>query len=136
MAFQKGRAKTGGRKKGVQNRATIRRNRILAQIERDARRMGQDPLLVSPLEVMRTVMCFRIAQRDYKGALEAAALAAPYVHPRLNATDVKVQHTLTSKSDAEVTAEIQALQLKLAIAHGPPQIDATAEPVEPPSVAE
>jgi hypothetical protein len=136
MAFQKGRAKTGGRKKGTPNKATIRRNRVLAQIERDARRMGQDPLLVSPLEVMRTVMCFRIAQRDYKGALEAAALAAPYVHARLNATDVKVQHTLTSKSDAEVAAEIQALQQKLAIAQRPPQIEAIADPDDPPPVAE
>jgi hypothetical protein len=39
-----------------------------------------------------------MALLDFKGALEAAALAAPYVRARLNATDINVRHDLAFRS--------------------------------------
>ena len=67
----------------------------------------------------------------------AAEKAAPYMHPRLNATDVNVRHSYANKSDAEVAAEIESLRQKIEIAQRqstaatPPMIEATAEPLEP-----
>jgi hypothetical protein len=90
-------------------------------------------LKLSPLEVMQAVMLLRINKGDYDGALVAAEKAAPYMHAKLNATDVNVRHSYASKSDAEVAAEIELLRQKIAIAQRPSAavprlIEATAEP--------
>ena len=79
------------------------------------------------------MMLLRINRGDYDGALAAAEKAAPYMHPRLNATDVNVRHSYAGKSDAEVAAEIESLRQKIAIAQPHsvatgPLIEATAEP--------
>jgi len=67
--------KTGGRKKGSQNKATLRREKEIAK--------GGD----TPLEYMLKVMRNPKAKPERRD--EAAKAAAPYVHPKLAA----VQHT-------------------------------------------
>jgi hypothetical protein len=54
------------------------------------------------------------------------------VHARLNATDVRVQHTVGDRSDAEIATEIELIRHKLATAQKPdiPLIEAVAEPVD------
>lgn len=67
--------KTGGRKKGVPNKATARR-------EREVAKMGQ-----TPLEYMLRVMRDSRAKGDRRDKMAVAA--APYVHPKL----ASMQHT-------------------------------------------
>jgi hypothetical protein len=69
--------KTGGRRKGVQNKRTLER------------RADMDELLaagISPLEYMLRMV--RDERADPAMRLEAARTAAPYCHPRLSAVDV------------------------------------------------
>ena len=124
MPFQKGRAKTGGRKKGVRNKAS-----------REAREKFRDFLreniTFTPLQVMHAVMQARIETGDLEGALSAAEKAAPYSHAKLNATDVHVRHSISDKPDAVVAAEIEALRAKIERSRSvPPLIESSAEPVE------
>ena len=87
----------------------------------------------TPLQIMYAVMQIKLERGDPDGALVAAEKAAPYVHARLNATDVRVQHSVAGKSDAEVAAEIEALRVKLEVSRSlppPPIIEATAESIE------
>jgi hypothetical protein len=91
---------------------------------------------MGPLDVMLMGMHLKLARGDLDGAMQIAAAAAPYTSPRLNATDVNVKHSLTSRSDAEVSAEIEALRAKIrqaqlspAATAPPPLIEATAESV-------
>lgn len=67
-----GTPKTGGRKKGVPNKATIERQAEVAA-------SGLTPLEFM-LQVMRT-------GSDEARQLDAAKAAAPYVHPRLAAVE-------------------------------------------------
>jgi hypothetical protein len=81
----------------------------------------------------------RIGKADYAGAMEAAEKAAPYVHARLNAAEVRVQHSLADRSSEQLAADIEIIRTKLAIAKQPgglldrplsPVIDLTSEHVE------
>jgi hypothetical protein len=89
---------------------------LLADVELGLLQMSADPATASPLAVMCGVMCLRLQEKDYKAAVEIAAMAAPYVHARLNASDVNVHHTLSSRSDAEIAADITELRRKIAAA--------------------
>jgi len=76
--FQKGRAKTGGRKKGVKNKKT-------ALAEAAIRRaLGDNPDL-EPLDALLLVM--RDERVPLAARLDAAKAAAQYRHPRLAATE-------------------------------------------------
>jgi hypothetical protein len=93
--------------------------------------MPQEIAAMSPLEIMAKVMHARYLAGDHLGALMAAQAAAPYVHPRLNASDVTVHHTTASRSDAEISAEIEAIRSRIEraqVATLPPLIEASAEP--------
>jgi hypothetical protein len=83
---------------------------------------------------MHAVMLLRISQGDDAGALQAASEAAPYVHSRLNATDLRV-HSTTDRTDDQITAEIAALRTKFDAARSlpapAPVIDLVSEPAEP-----
>jgi hypothetical protein len=130
MPFQKGHTKWGGKRKGSVNKKTEARMHLFADTEQALIQLGQDPTHVSPLMVMCSVMCFRLQQKDYKAAVEIAQMAAPYVHAKLNATDVNVRHSLANRSDSEVAAELAAIRAKIEAARtlpAPPIID--AEPV-------
>jgi len=134
--YQRGHKKIGGRK-GTPNKKTQRRLALEKLSSDELQQIMLAELKLSPLEVMQAVMLLRINRGDYDGALVAAEKAAPYMHPRLNATDVNVRHSYANKSDAEVAAEIESLRQKIEIAQRqstaatPPMIEATAEPLEP-----
>jgi hypothetical protein len=88
---------------------------------------------MSPLEIMAKVMRARYVAGDHLGALMAAQAAAPYVHPRLNASDVTVRHTTASRSDVEISDEIEAIRSRIErakVATLPPLIEARAEAPE------
>jgi hypothetical protein len=130
--------KVAGRKKGTPNHSTVRRVELLAEVDEELRRMD-DPNAGTPLTVMLRVMRYRLREKDYKSAVEIAALAAPYCHAKLNATDIRV-HTATDRSDADIAAEIAALRAKRDAALVLPApassvvIDVPVEPIELESV--
>jgi len=71
--FKPGHKKTGGRKAGVPNRATAKRE---AEIAKSG---------LTPLEVMLKIM--RNKNKTDEQRLDAAKAAAPYVHPKLAAIE-------------------------------------------------
>jgi hypothetical protein len=79
MAFEKGREKTGGRQKGAKNKATLARERALADLVVDTK----DP-----------VSFFTSIMRDENAPFEKREAAAdrllPYYHPRLAAVEARV----------------------------------------------
>jgi hypothetical protein len=107
MAFTPGHIKAGGRRAGTPNKKVAARQRLL--------KLAHEPGVASPLDVMLQIMCLRLVGKDFKGALEAATLAAPYLHPKLQATDIRMQQVpLAQRSDADLDADIAALRAKLA----------------------
>lgn len=81
MAGKKpGAPKTGGRQRGTPNKATATREAEIAAAG------------LTPLEYMLSLM--RDAGADEAKRLDAAKAAAPYVHPRLNATQHSGEVTL------------------------------------------
>jgi hypothetical protein len=107
---------------------------------REAFRYGTDIVMppeieaMTPLDVMAKVMRARYLAGDHLGALMAAQAVAPYVHPRLNASDVTVRHETASRSDTELAAEIEVIRSRIErakLATLPPMIEARAEAPEP-----
>lgn len=72
--------KTGGRRKGVKNKASVAKAKAVAE-------SGLTPLDYL-LDVMRN-------GEDPLQRMDAAKAAAPYVHPKLSAIDHKVDANLT-----------------------------------------
>jgi hypothetical protein len=116
MPFKRRRVKTGGRKKGTPNKKTLAKQEFEKVARSEIQATLADPGKLGPLEVMLLAMHLKMYRGDVFGAVEFAEKAAPFTSPRLNATDVKVQHSYSRKSDAEVAAEIEALQQKIAAA--------------------
>jgi hypothetical protein len=54
----------------------------------------------------------RQGEGRYKGRPPSIA-AAPYTSRKLNASDVTVRHSVSNRSDAQLSAEIEALRLKM-----------------------
>jgi phage terminase large subunit-like protein len=63
---------------------------------------------------MLGIMKVRIEEGNYDGALTAAEKAAPYCHPKLSMTDLRVQ-TSADRSDTDIASEIAALRAKLVL---------------------
>jgi hypothetical protein len=130
MAFQKGRSKTGGRRKGGPYR------KLDPKLTQKLQQFLDDGVRISPLDAMLGVMKIRIEEGDYDGALVAAEKAAPYCHAKLAMSEVRVQHS-TDRSDSELAADIVALRAKLEAARSlpapalPVTIDVPLEPAEP-----
>src|SRR5258708_13673670 len=79
-----GRREGSGRKKGVATKKTEEvRNRAAAE--------G-----ITPLEVMIKIMRERNVRGDEPGTLEAANMAAPYMHPRLSAQQLEHSASVAS----------------------------------------
>jgi hypothetical protein len=123
--FQKGRTKTGGRKKGVLNRPDTpnRRRReesrkvkkalaSLVSQEEIELAIARIPTL-GPLDVMLMGMHLRLARGDLDGAINIAGIACPFTSPKLNMAEVTVRHGSADRSDESITAEIAALRLKI-----------------------
>jgi hypothetical protein len=69
---------------------------------------------IMPLQVMLDVMRRHHRSRRYNEAARVAAMAAPYVHARLNSTAVTVKRSLAeeviSLSDEELAAHVAELE--------------------------
>jgi hypothetical protein len=134
-AFTKGHTKVGGRKRGTPNRLGPRKAGKLIFGD-DFRAAMMEEIRATPLEIMHAVMMLRASKGDYDGALTAAEKMAPYVHARSNAAEVRVSHSLASRSDAELAADIDMLRQKLTAAKeqqagSGPLIDLQPEPAVP-----
>ena len=61
-------------------------------------------------------MVARMKAGDHAGALLAAEAAAPYVHPKLASSDVRIRDEHADMSDEELKAEIAELERRIAAA--------------------
>jgi hypothetical protein len=113
MPFQKGRAKTGGRRKGSVNKSILARQEAIGE---SMRTLGLAPGAIdamTPLAVMRLVMTARLRAGDHAGALLAAEAAAPYCHARLASADLRIRDEHAGKSDEQLQAEIKELERRI-----------------------
>jgi hypothetical protein len=67
---------------------------------------------IMPLDAMLVCLRWALAENDRPGALAAAAAAAPYLHPKLSATELHVSGSLDSRPTEEILIELTALRLK------------------------
>jgi hypothetical protein len=128
--FRQGHKKLGGRKKGTPNKTDARKANQKRIFGDDFEAAIKELTLarLSPLEVINAIMFIKISKADYDGALIAAEKAAPYVHARLNATDVRVHHSAADRTDIELAADIVALRAKLQASRSlPPTIEMRPE---------
>lgn len=95
-----------GRKKGAETKRTKARREIAAQAAAEG---------ITPLEVMLNAMREYAAEGEREKAIAVAALAAPYVHPRLAAAIIKNDRptainiavvSIDGKPDALQTTEV------------------------------
>jgi hypothetical protein len=111
---QKGMPKTGGRKAGTPNKATVAKAEAIA-LAHDALGMTADDIAkLTPLDGMMLVMRWGVETRNPGVVLAAAAAAAPYVHPKLSQAEVRVSGTVTL-SDEQLRQEIAALESRMAL---------------------
>jgi len=96
-SFQKGRAKTGGRQKGVRNRAAQQREAEIAASG------------LAPLDYMLKIM--RDEQLDLPTRLDAAKAVAPYVHPRLAVIDSTIRAEVSVSTLTDEQRRERARQL-------------------------
>jgi hypothetical protein len=87
MAPPKGTPKSGGRKKGIPNKANAARTRAI------------EASGLTPLDFM--IQCMRRSDLPEDFRLDAAKAAAPYVHPKLTSVELRgdpnapIEHHLT-----------------------------------------
>jgi hypothetical protein len=98
MVFQPNRPKTGGRQKGVPNKATAAKVQEIAA-------SGE-----TPLDYMLRIM--RDDSRPVDMRIDCAKAAAPYVHPKLSA----VEHTGKDGEPLIPEAELSPTELARAVA--------------------
>jgi hypothetical protein len=72
----------------------------------------------SPLACMLACMHQAYDEGNIQLAMACAASAAPYCHPRLTSSEVRISGELTHKSDTELVAEIASLEARIAAAQG------------------
>jgi hypothetical protein len=92
------------------------RQEALAQAYVDAGLSPERISEVTPLQAMLICMHWALVQKNPQAVLAAASAAAPYVHPKLSSSDVRITGDLTTKSDAELATEIATLEAKIAAA--------------------
>jgi hypothetical protein len=114
--FQKGRAKTGGRKKGGPYQALPSAARMAK--EEIAAAMAE-PNKLGPLALILCAMQIRWARGDMDGAVTYAEKAINFTNAKLSSTEVTVQHSLAARSEQDIRNELEALQIKMALAANP-----------------
>jgi hypothetical protein len=117
--FEKGRVKTGGRQKGGLNKKKALQREAMEAV---FARLGVSPERIAeltPLQMMLACGHLAIEAGDRAGLLAAASAAAPYIHPRLSSSDVRVKHELGDKSDEELLAELAGIEARIVAAHPP-----------------
>ncbi len=112
----KGEPKTGGRKAGAPNKATLARAQAIADALVAEQLTPEQIEALEPLPVMLRIMRARTAAGDDAGALAAAALAAPYRHAKLTSTDLHVSGQLDTRDPETVKAEIAEIEALMAAA--------------------
>lgn len=112
----RGHVKYGGRAAGVKNKSTRERERRITELLIAEQLTPEQQAEITPLMVMLRIMRARTRAGDDVGALIAAQLAAPYVHPKLSSSDVRITNEDTRKSDEAIEAELIELRDKLAAA--------------------
>lgn len=105
--------KTGGRKKGTPNKATAARRAMAEAGISFALSMGTTPLEVILLKMRGGPEAARITEEQFR----AAMAAAPYVHPRLNASHVT----------SDVGSGRMSHEERLRLLEAGPEIDGSAE---------
>ena len=102
-----GRRPGAGRPKGSRQKAQTYRQERLARAAAEG---------ISPLEVMITAMRAAWDAGEVNEAVQHAVHAAPYVHPRLAATDLKVddKRSVREYSTAELEAMLAADEARAA----------------------
>jgi hypothetical protein len=113
MPFQKGHPKLGGRVKGSRNKSAVQRDQLLAIARTHLDLTPEEILSLDPLAVLTAYMREAVAAGDRATAIQCAIACAPYRHPRLAQTDLRVKHELGEKSDLELEAEILDLTERL-----------------------
>jgi hypothetical protein len=116
MAAPRGHPRYGGRSAGIPNKATMLRQEALAQAYANAGLTPERISEVTPLQAMLICMHWALEEKNPQAVLAAASAAAPYVHPKLSSSDVRITGDLTTKSDAELVAEIAELETRIAAA--------------------
>lgn len=114
-----GHVKTAGRVKGTPNKATVARDQEVLRIvaEATAGNLPDDAANATPLEAMLICLRWALAKRDPVAVLAAATAAAPYIHPRLSASDVRVSGPLTAElNDEQLREALADLNAKAAAA--------------------
>ena len=78
MRFRKGKPKTGGRRKGTKNKATLARENVLAELVVDAK---------DPVSFFSSIMRDEAAPFEKREA--AADRLLPYYHPKLSSIEAR-----------------------------------------------
>ena len=114
MAAPKGHPRWGGRAKGARNKAKVTREQAMARALREAIANAPGGPDITPLSAMLMVLRWGMEMGDLLPTIMGAAVAAaPYVHPRLNSSELRVRHEFDGMSDAELLIEAQAIERKL-----------------------
>jgi hypothetical protein len=111
--FEPGHKKLGGRRRGGINNRTLARQQAVAESLEALGLSAAAIDTITPLAVMRLVMTVKLKAGDYNGALFAANCAAPYVHPRLASSDLRIRDEHIGKSDEQLQAEIEELEHRI-----------------------
>jgi hypothetical protein len=91
------------------NKATIIRAEAMAEAV-EARRLSREEIdTITPLDALLYILRVRLDAGEMHHAAQVAAMAAPYVHAKLSATDVRIRADISGKSDAELQAELDQL---------------------------
>jgi len=94
-----------GRKKGTQNKVTKERAEVTKKVIAQAAADG-----ITPLEVMLTAMRMAWDAQKIDEAVAVARDAAPYMHPRLASSTVKIndKRSVSDLDTAELVAALHA----------------------------
>jgi len=115
MPFERGRAKTGGRKPGVANKRTIERQQLLQDAIAASRLLPEDVADMSPLAVLLHAMRTHMAANNLEQAVICAEKAAPFCHPKLSQADFNVTNSVEHLSREEIEAELAAIEARRAV---------------------
>jgi hypothetical protein len=124
---RRGSPKTGGRRAGTPNKFTVVKAEAMAEAVQAQALTEAEIATITPLDALLYVLRRYLVAHDWHGAIQAASAAAPYVHYKLSASDVRIRHEVGGLSDEQIAAERQLLLTKRQATER--VVDAVAEPV-------
>jgi hypothetical protein len=96
------------------NKATIVRAEAMAQAIELRSLTAEEIDRITPLDALLYILRVRLAAGEMHHAAQVASMAAPYVHTKLTAQAIHVQHTYTALTDEELAEQRQRIEAKLA----------------------